>query len=56
MKLGSSPKPSLPRQEVDDLWAMLGASNARLRELTKEVVYLNGVVWEMQKRLEGDPR
>lgn len=48
--------PSAGREAVDDLFAQLAATNNKLRELSKEVVYLNGLTWEMHKKLEGyDP-
>ena len=37
---------------TDDLYAMLAAVNRKLVELQKEVVYLNGVVWEEHKLVE----
>ena len=38
--------------DTNDLYAMLAAVNRKLVELQKEVVYLNGVVWEEHKRVE----
>ena len=47
--------------DVADVRAMLAAqmaqlkdANLRLLELSKEVVYLNGVVWTLWKDVEGE--
>lgn len=47
-----APAPGSGREVIDDLLAQLAASNNKLRELSKEVVYLNGLVWEMHKKLD----
>ena len=35
-----------------DLYAMLAAVNNRMREIQKEMVYINGLVWAEHKRVE----
>lgn len=38
---------------MSEVLALLAAANRRITELSKEVVYLNGLVWEMHKKMEG---
>lgn len=38
---------------MSELLALLAAANRRITELNKEVVYLNGLYWEMYKKMEG---
>ena len=54
-------QPVAGANDVADLRAMLAAqmaqlkdANLRLLELSKEVVYLNGVVWTLWKDIEGE--
>lgn len=38
---------------IGEVMALLASANRRITELSKEVVYLNGMVWDMYKRMEG---
>ena len=38
--------------QMQDAFAQMASLNNRLRELSKEVVWLNGMVWEMWKKQE----
>lgn len=40
------------QRDVQDAFAQMASLNNRLRELSKEVVWLNGMVWEMWKKQE----
>ena len=40
------------QHDVRDVYAQVAALNNRLRELSKEVVWLNGFVWELHKKQE----
>lgn len=54
MRRGSLSPQEPSQRGVDDLFALQAATNNKLREVIKEVVYLNGRVWEMWKRMEGE--
>lgn len=46
-------QPTTGGPSINEVLAILADANKRLTALSKEVVYLNGVVWELTKKLEG---
>lgn len=39
--------------DMSDVFAILAATNAKVVELQRELVWVNGMVWDMYKQLEA---